>query len=179
MMSQLCNPSLVSLVVLAAVSVAVGVQAMQSPQRSTSLENPLPIEHRDRIRVVYQINTDDWKDGVGGGLYYLDKLAGFYDRAGIGRGEHRSIIGVFHGDAGYHLLNDAAYAKASKRGGENPNQALIRQLLGHGVRVEMCGSTMQTKGWKTEDLLPGIEVVSGAYPRIIDLQQSGYAYIRY
>ena len=30
-----------------------------------------------------------------------------------------------------------------------------------------------------EDILPGVKIVIGAYPRIIDLQQQGFAYIRF
>jgi hypothetical protein len=39
--------------------------------------------------------------------------------------------------------------------------------------------TLKGKGWTGEDVLPGVKIVVGAYPRIIDLQLRGYAYIRF
>ena len=35
------------------------------------------------------------------------------------------------------------------------------------------------KGWTADDLMPGARVVHDAYSRLIDLQQQGYAYIRF
>lgn len=139
---------------------------------------PLPVEVRKDIRVVYQINTDDWKEGVGKGLLYLKKLTDTYDKMGIFEKE-RTISAVFHGKAGYWLLNDKAYAAFKKTDGENPNKEIIEELVKAGVSVELCAQTMKSHGWKPEDLLPQVRTVVGAYPRIIDLQMQGYAYIRF
>lgn len=46
-------------------------------------------------------------------------------------------------------------------------------------KLELCKSTMQSHGWTGKDVLPGVRIVVGAYPRIIDLQLRGYAYIRF
>ena len=88
-------------------------------------------------------------------------------------------MGVFHGDAGYFLLKDPAYRKASEKSGKNPNKQIIQELLDAGVNLELCKSTMRSHGWTGEDVLPGVKIVVGAYPRIIDLQMQGYAYIRF
>lgn len=113
-----------------------------------------------------------------GGLHYLDKLARVYSQLGIGRGE-REIVGVFHGDAGYFLLKAPAFLKAAVERGNTPNKQIVRELLDGGVSLELCKSTMQSHGWTGEDVLPGVKIVVGAYPRIIDLQLRGYAYIRF
>lgn len=56
---------------------------------------------------------------------------------------------------------------------------MIKELLAHGVSVELCGVTMKSMGWTEKDVLPGGKIVHDAYTRLIDLQQRGYAYIRF
>jgi intracellular sulfur oxidation DsrE/DsrF family protein len=148
-----------------------------SAQEKATTE-PLPVEVREDIRVVYQINTDDWKDGVGKGLLYLKKLTDAYEKMGITE-KDRAISAVFHGKAGYWMLNDKAFAAFRKADGENPNKELIAALDKAGVSIELCDETRKSHGWKPEDLLPQVQTVVGAYPRIIDLQMQGYAYIRF
>jgi len=139
---------------------------------------PLGIEQQDGIRVVYQIKTDGWKKGVGSGLHYVEKLANAYAELGLAD-ENFEIYAVLHGDAGYWLLKDGAYRKETGKDRNNPNKAIVERLIQRGVSVELCAQTMKSHGWKAEDVLPGVTLVIGAYPRIIDLQQRGCAYIRF
>lgn len=138
---------------------------------------PLGLVHKKEIKVVYQIKTDESKNGVGAGLYYLKKLSDAYDNLGIEKSD-RQIHGVFHGDAGYMLLKDEAFS-LEKGTDENPNKRIIQELLKNGVKLELCASTMKNNGWQKKDVLEGVTIVAGAYPRIIDLQMSGFAYIRF
>lgn len=148
------------------------------PDKRGTFEDPIPLAVRQGVKVVYQIKTDGWKKDIAAGLHYLDKLARFYEEAGI-EASDRQIVGVFHGDAGYFLLKDSAYRKAADDSQANPNKRIVRKLLEAGVRLELCKSTMQSNGWTGEDVLPGVKIVVGAYPRVIDLQLRGYAYIRF
>ena len=140
-------------------------------------QQPVGLVHTEGIKVVYQIKSDGSKKGVGSGLYYLKKLSDTYDKLGVDRG-NRQIHGVFHGEAGYMLLKDEAFER-EKGIPENPNKDIIEKLLKNGVKLELCASTMKNNGWQKPDVLEGITIVIGAYPRIIDLQLSGFAYIRF
>ena len=87
---------------------------------------------------------------------------------------------VLHGDTAYWLLNDQAYQQYKNDPFTyNPNAKVVEELLGHGVSVEICRVTMHAHGFVPEDLLPGVVIVHDAYTRLIDLQQRGYAYIRF
>jgi len=138
----------------------------------------VPIEIRKDIRVVYQANLDEWKNGVGKPLAYLKKLTGVYDQQAIPQQE-RHINAVFHGKAGYWMLTDEAYNSHTKTKEGNPNKVIIRELVAMGVSLELCGQTMKSQGWSQNDVLPEVKIVLGAYPRIIDLQMQGYAYIKF
>ena len=85
---------------------------------------------------------------------------------------------VFHGDAGYWMLKDDSYAKITGID-KNPNKIVIDYLQKKGVSFELCASTMRNNVWLRDDILDGVLIVVGAYPRIIDLQMRGCSYIRF
>ena len=89
-------------------------------------------------------------------------------------GNELDMIGVFHGDAGYMLLNDESYNKVRKTTTGNPYKGMIDELLKGGVKIEECGVTMKGNNWGNDNLLPGVKVNAGANLRIIELEQQGY-----
>jgi intracellular sulfur oxidation DsrE/DsrF family protein len=141
---------------------------------------PGPLVHTRDVRVVYQVHGDKVKHGVGEGLHYAGKLLKAYDQLGVPQQERKLVV-VVHGAAGYLVLNDAAWKKApgprELQGESNPNASAVADLLQRGASVEICANTMQERGWVAEDILPGVRIVPGAYPRVIDLQLQGYAHI--
>lgn len=94
------------------------------------------------------------------------------------KGTLLDLVAVFHGDAGYMLLNDAAYDKERKIDTGNPYKGLIENLIKEGVGVEECMVTMKGNGWGNENLLPGVKVNSGADARIVQLVQQGYVMLQ-
>jgi intracellular sulfur oxidation DsrE/DsrF family protein len=149
-----------------------------SAQEGQAARDIVPIEVRKNIRVVYQVNTDEWKNGVGKPLAYLKKLSGVYDNAEIPQDE-RHISAVFHGKAGYWMLTDEAYNAYTKTTAGNPNKDIIRELVAMGISIELCSQTMKSHDWSADEVLPEVKLVIGAYPRIIDLQMQGYAYLKF
>lgn len=137
------------------------------------------VEQRENIRVAYDVKDDVWDAGIGKALYYVRGLLEAYKDQGVPP-EKLQISVVLHGPAAYWVLNDAAYQRHEKDDfAYNPNDKVIGELLAHGVSVELCGVTMKSMGWTEKDVLPGVKIVHDAYTRLIDLQQRGYAYIRF
>ncbi len=137
------------------------------------------ITHKTNVTSVWEVNTDVWENGVGAGLHYPSLLNGRYIQQGLKKGDYQISV-VVHLAAGYWLLNDAAYAKHTGKSKGNPNKDLVAQLIADGVSVEICGVTMENNKWTASDLLPGVMILGmGAYARIVDLQKSGYSYIRF
>ena len=93
-------------------------------------------------------------------------------------GTKARIVAVFHGEAGYMLLDDAAYDRVRNWGHGNPYKDQIAALMRDGVEIEECGQTMKVNRWTNEDLLPGAKVDTGANFRIIELVQQGYVQIQ-
>ncbi len=168
--------------VLVSCFIAVAL-AIPTPGRADEFdlqpEKVIGVEKHKNIRVVYDDKDDVWDAGIGKGLYYLRGLLESYKALKVDPKQLKISI-VLHGDTAYWLLNDQAYQQYKNDPFTyNPNAKVVEELLGHGVSVEICRVTMHAHGFVPEDLLPGVVIVHDAYTRLIDLQQRGYAYIRF
>lgn len=146
----------------------------------TANEDPIVnIEKLHDIRVAYDIKDDVWEAGVGKALYFARGLLESYKSMGIPEKQlHISVI--MHGPTAYWLLNEDAYQEYKNDPFDfNPNEKIVRELLEHGVSVEICNASMKAKHWTQKNLLPGVTIVHDAYTRLIDLQHHNYAYIRF
>ncbi len=79
---------------------------------------------------------------------------------------------VYHGPAAFELLDDEAYR--ARHGVDNPNAELIRELIGTGAKVILCGQTAAARGVPTDHLVEGVEVALSAMTAFVVLQQEGY-----
>ncbi len=166
---------------LAVLALAAGVAAGAAQPDPFELPQPkvVTVEKRDGVRVAYDVKDDLWDAGIGKALYYARGLLHSYEAQGVPPGKVAISI-VIHGTPAYWLLNETAYRQYRNDPFDfNPNEKIVQDLLDLGVSVEICGSTMRSRGWTAADLLPGVTVVRDAYTRLIDLQQRGYAYIRF
>lgn len=137
----------------------------------------IPIEVRENLRIVYQVTDDVMHENVNKGLFYARKLINTYEKHGISADQIHLHL-VYHGTGIAAVVNDEA---RQRLGAEtvNPNGELLAELIRRGVQVELCENTMQQKGVKPAELMPGVKLVVGAFPRLIDLQLQGYAYIKF
>lgn len=88
------------------------------------------------------------------------------------------VTAIFHGPAGYMLLDDATYNRVCNWQRGNPYKDQITALLQAGVQFEECGETMKVNHWENAALLPGAKVNTAANFRIIELVQQGYVQIQ-
>lgn len=91
--------------------------------------------------------------------------------------ENIRVAVVVHGKASMDLLNDEAWAARQLEGAEaseNPSGAMVREMLGQGVRFILCGQSGAANGIGQEDLIPGVETALSAMTAHALLQQRGY-----
>ncbi len=137
----------------------------------------IPIQVRENLRIVYQVTEDSLHEGVNKGLFYARKLINTYQQQGISA-EQIHLHLVYHGTGIAAVVNDEARSRLGASE-SNPNGEILAELIERGVHIELCENTMQQKGVKPAELLPGVKLVVGAFPRLIDLQLQGYAYIKF
>ena len=164
---------LVSIVLCAASwMLASGVSAVPADPRPM-----VKVEPGGRYKVVYDIHVSDLAAGVSKGLYYARGLIEAFGKQGV-TPDRLDIHLVLHGEAAQFLLIDETYQKAvGDPFAVNYNAKITQDLLNLGVNVEICHSVKKSKGWKPDDMLPGVTIVHDGYTRLIKLQNDGYAYI--
>ena len=160
-------------IVIAALAAALvgsgGALAAAAPEIHVGI--PVHLKHAD---VVFNMDHRAFAGDLPVGMHYMDLLSQRYKKQGIGG----KIIGVFHGDAAYMVLNDRAYDAARHVATGNPYAKLVAHLRAQGVQIEECRVSMMAHHWGNADLLPGVLVNGGAVARLIQLHQEGYAQIQ-
>lgn len=68
------------------------------------------LKYEGPIKVVYQITSDDMREGVNEGLFYLKRVHQQYVDSGV-NGSRLDIKAVFHSDASTSILTDKAWNK--------------------------------------------------------------------
>lgn len=119
-------------------------------------------ESPGRQRVVYHLDDADRI------IFVLGNLQNHVDGVGgPGKGDIRLVV---HGPAlrAFHALAAEDYTLST-----------MQKLVGEGVGFEACANTMKAQGVKLDDLITGFVVAEkGGVVRLVELQQSGYAYLR-
>ncbi len=80
---------------------------------------------------------------------------------------------VVHGSAVRDLLHDEARA-ARDFGETNPSGAIVRAMMESGVRFIVCGQSLIGSGYRTDELISGVEIALSAMTAHARLQQQGY-----
>ena len=153
---------------LALVLVAAAVGA----QPAIDIDVPVRLGH---ARVVF--NTDQRLEngaGVPTVFVWLDEMLLHFEAWRT----RRKLLVVLHGPAGVWALSDDAWNRVHDVTTGNPHAAQIAALAGKRVEFELCAYTMQLNGWTNADLLPEVQVVTGAIARLIQLQQRGWTVLQ-
>jgi intracellular sulfur oxidation DsrE/DsrF family protein len=125
-------------------------------------------------KVVFNLDHLAFEGDEPTGLLYLRDMLAYFKT----HGAKARIVAVFHGPAGYMLLNDSAYDRVRNWQGGNPYKAQIATLIQEGVEVEECGDTMASNRWYNAELLPNVKVNTGANFRIVQLVQEGFVQLQ-
>lgn len=153
---------------------------MAPPLTNAASPDPRPwvkVGANARYKAVYDIHSADTAAGVSKGLFYARGLIEAFGKQGV-KPKQLDIRLVMHGEAAQFMLLDGPYQKAvDDPFAVNYNAKITQDLLNLGVHVEICHSVMKAKGWKPEDILPGVTIVHDGYTRLIQLQNDGHAYI--
>lgn len=168
--------TLLTILVASALTAALAAQADSRPGEAD--KRPMVMVDAGGVyRVVYDIHSDELAAGISRGLYYARGLFEAFRKQGV-QPRQADVHLVLHGDAAVMLLKDTPYQWATKDPfAVNPNAKIVQDLIDLGVSVEICHSAMKSKGWKPDDVLPGVAIVHDGYTRLIKLQNDGYAYI--
>jgi intracellular sulfur oxidation DsrE/DsrF family protein len=126
-------------------------------------------------RVVFDVAlSSEAPDALNTRIESLARFLNMQARAGV-KPQQMKLALVVHGPAAKDVLSSAAYK--ARFGVENPNAPLLEALRTNGVRLVICGQTAAHKGFRREELAPGVEVALSAMTALAALQSEGYQLI--
>ncbi len=85
------------------------------------------------------------------------------------------IVVVLHGDATLAALDDDDFR--AKSGRPHDSGVLIDRLTKAGVKVLVCGQSLERKGLDRKSVRTGVTVAASAVSAVVNLQTKGYAYV--
>jgi intracellular sulfur oxidation DsrE/DsrF family protein len=91
--------------------------------------------------------------------------------------EQLKVALVVHNKASRDVINSEAYA--TKYGSDNPNEQLIKDLIGAGAQVIFCGQSSASRGFPKEELIEGVQLSLSAMTALIHLQDDNYRLIKF
>ena len=113
------------------------------------------------------------RDGArNGGFESVARFINMHVANGVAE-ENVRVAVVVHGPAVLDLLSAEGWA-AHDREGENGSAAMVRTMLGHGVRFIVCGQSATAQGVSANQLIEGAEMDLSAMTAHAKLQQRGY-----
>ena len=123
-------------------------------------------------KVAFEIATaPSQPDRQNTALNTVARYLNMHAQAGVPRQRIHAAV-VVHGPAGWELLDDEAYR--ARHGTNNPNAELVRELIGAGTRVILCGQTAAARGIPTDRLIEGVDLALSAMTAFVVLQEEGY-----
>jgi len=161
---------LLARVMVASLAISAIPAQAQSPDQ-IRIDVPVALK---QAKVVFNMDHAAFGGDTPVGLAHMTMMLDRFKQIGT----EWKIVAVFHGDAGYMLLNDETYNALRKTKMGNPYKGMVENLIKQGVQIEECAVTMKGNKWSNENLLPGVKVNTGADGRIIQLVQEGYVMIQ-
>ncbi len=120
-----------------------------------------------RFKVAFDVRDAGEDEQPNRTLVTAARFINMHVAAGV-QAENIQLAVVVHGPAHRDLLHSKA------RGGTNPSEPLIEQLLALGVQIHLCGQTAGFYDVTAADLLPGVDISLSAMTSHALLQQQGY-----
>ncbi|MFZ9817594.1 MAG: DsrE family protein [Ilumatobacteraceae bacterium] len=125
-------------------------------------------------KIVYVVNRGTPDSATTGTNEQLNTVARFLNlhvRNGVPR-ERIHLAAVVHGTGFKDLLTDEEHMK--RYGVKNPSGTFVRELLGAGVQLILCGQTASARAITQEQLLPGAKIALSAMTALNALYAQGY-----
>lgn len=151
------------------------------------------IAKQEDIRVVLNMSSEvPGPNGLNQVLNNANNMIGNYLNVwgiDITTGNDLKMNVVAHFKGARSLLTDAKFmaaCEAATNAGKpwgvncaagNPSDGLVTSLIGKGVHIYMCQTTMTANGWKTVDLIPGVEMVPAGVIALADFAATGWSVI--
>ncbi len=141
---------------------------------------PYAVEKPDpkmNYKVVVEVNTDNAKPEMVHEL--LEKTASAVNLHALGgvTGDKLSVVLVIHGPAAQFIVDNATYKV--KYGVDNPNLKLFTELQQAGVKLFVCGQSLEKRKIDPATVAPEVKVALSAITTLTTYQLKGYTLLKF
>lgn len=135
------------------------------------------VQEREEVKLVMQVNQYVDAKGRPYGFRNVGSMIRDYTvAAGINKKEIDFNVVVHGGGFPFVLDPDAVNAHADAP--KNKFKGMVQDLIASGVNVYFCLNTAAAKNIKADQLIPGVQAVTGGLTAVADFQERGYSYIQ-
>ena len=139
-----------------------------------AVEKPNPALH---YKILVDVNGPSEKpEIINEGIETVAKILNLHILGGVPE-KNLNVVLVVHGAAAFNLMNNAAYKQ--KYAVDNPNLTLITALAKSGVKIFVCGQTIQKRNIDHLQLAPEVNVALSAITTITNYTLKGYTVLKY
>ena len=143
-------------------------------------EIPYAVEKPDtkmEYKVLVEVNTDNPKPETV--HEFFEKTAAAVNLHALGgiSGNKLKMVLVIHGPAAQFVVNDAEYQKRFNT--KNPNLLLFQELEQAGVKIFVCGQSLEKRKIDPATVTPEVKVALSAITTLSTYQLKGYALLKF
>ncbi len=170
-------------VLLSIAVISVTAQTKVNPvikKFGTVTEVPFSVENPDTsldYKIVVEISSDNTKPEAV--HEFFDKVAAVVNLHALGGipAKKLHVVMIIHGPAAQFVVNNEGYQK--KFHTDNPNIPLFKELQEAGVKIFVCGQSLNKKNIPIEEVTPEVKPALSAITTLTTYQLKGYAFLKY
>ncbi|MEO7530729.1 MAG: DsrE family protein [Sediminibacterium sp.] len=139
-----------------------------------SVENPDP---KMDYKIVIEVSSENTKPEAV--HEFFDKVASVVNLHALGGvpANKLHVVMVIHGPAAQFVINNEEYKK--KFNSDNPNIPLFKELRDAGVKIFVCGQSLNKRNIAKESVTPEVKPALSAITTLTTYQLKGYALLKY
>lgn len=146
----------------------------------TVTEVPFSVENPDtklNYKIIVEVSSDNTKPETV--HEFFDKVAAVVNLHALGgvRSNKLHVVMVIHGPAAQYVINDESYQK--KFGKDNPNIPLFKELEEAGVKIFVCGQSLNKRNIPVATVAREVKPALSAITTLTTYQLKGYAMLKY
>ncbi len=146
----------------------------------TVTEVPFSVENPDTkldYKIIVEVSSDNAKPEMV--HEFFDKVAAVVNLHALGgvRANKLHVVMVIHGPAAQFVLNNEEYRK--KFNSDNPNIPLFKELTDAGVKIFVCGQSLNKRNIPKESLAVEVKPALSAITTLTTYQLKGYSILKY
>lgn len=174
--------------IIVIVFMLLGLQSLQAQTKVNPLikhfgtvsEVPFSEENPDKkldYKVIVEVSTDNPKPEA---IHeFFEKVAAVVNLHALGgvTPDKLHVVMVIHGPAAQFVVNDTEYRK--KFNSDNPNVPLFKELTAAGVKVFVCGQSLNKRNISKDQVTPEVKPALSAITTLTTYQLKGYSILKY